>query len=278
MKYLLASIVLIAVLCSGTPLITQAQSACSPVTAANVKECCINNTNTTAAETTACEDYYNGSTGTTATPTPTPAAAPDNSCSPITATNNEACCNNNTNTTDSEQFACQAYAINQQKAAGQIGSLAGAPLSTAAVNTSNTSYNGNPAVSGANIAAVNACSAVQLTSLINIAIWVKCIIGAIVIPGIFTLAFVVFLWGVFKFIRSSEQKDKEESKNFIIMGLIGLFVMVSVWGILKILGNTLGIQTVVPTLQTTSLPLPASKNTPTPAPVIVPTRTSIGTN
>ncbi len=97
------------------------------------------------------------------------------------------------------------------------------------------------------------CSSIKFKTLLDIAIWIKCIIGAVVIPGIFTLAFVVFLWGVFKFIRSSEQKDKQESKQFIYMGLIGLFVMTSVWGIIKIFATTAGIETVVPTLQTTTL-------------------------
>jgi hypothetical protein len=99
--------------------------------------------------------------------------------------------------------------------------------------------------------ATASCNAIAFKTLLDIAIWVKCIIGAVIIPGIFSLAFVVFLWGVFKFIRSSEVKDKQESKQFIYMGLIGLFVMVSVWGIIKIAATTLGVDSsVVPALQT----------------------------
>jgi len=127
----------------------------------------------------------------------------------------------------------------------------GGTPSTTAVNTANTAL-GTSAVSSAasDQKALQSCTAIKFNTILDIAIWVKCLIGVIVIPGIFTLAFVVFLWGVFKFIRASEQKDKDEGKQFIYMGLIGLFVMTSVWGILKIFSNTLGIDSTVPTLQT----------------------------
>ena len=166
---------------------------------------------------------------------------------------------------------CVAYKALNTPTSQQIGGTASSPgtaPSTSAVNSyTDTSYAGNPSTIAPDQAAVKACSAIQFNTILDIAIWAKCIIGAIVIPGIFTLAFVVFLWGVFKFVRSSEQKDKEESKQFIYMGLIGLFVMVSVWGIIKILNTTLGINSTVPTLQTDYLnPSNASKKSTTTAP------------
>lgn len=166
-------------------------------------------------------------------------------------------------TSDTPQ--CVAYiAANKPSVTEQIGGTAASPatVSTGAINsTSTTGYEGNPAITGsATDPAVKACSAIVFKTLLDYAIWAKCLIGAIVIPGIFTLAFVIFLWGVLKFIRSSEQKDKAESKQFILMGLIGLFVMVSVWGIIKILNTTLNIDSTVPTLQTDYLsPSNASK-------------------
>lgn len=94
------------------------------------------------------------------------------------------------------------------------------------------------------------CSAIKLNSVINIMIWIKCFIVTAVIPLIFALAFMFFLWGVFKFMRASDAKAKQDSQKLIWWGLIGLFVMVSVWGIIRILGMTLGIETTVPMLQT----------------------------
>ncbi len=132
------------------------------------------------------------------------------------------------------------------------GTLPTAPVNTAASNTALGATSTGTTTSGSG-QAVATCSAIQFTTLLNILIWAKCIIGAVIIPGIFTLAFVVFLWGVFKFIRASEDKDKQEGKQFIYMGLIGLFVMVSVWGIISIITNTFGITAAVPLLQTNYL-------------------------
>ena len=59
-----------------------------------------------------------------------------------------------------------------------------------------------------------------------------------VIPIIFGLAFVVFLWGMYKYISAAEEGGKEEGRNLIIYSIIGLFVMVSVWGLVKVLDET----------------------------------------
>ncbi len=141
-----------------------------------------------------------------------------------------------------------ASADSQAPTPQQIGGSTTPP--TNAINgTTNTALTPT-GTSAATAAAIQSCSVIKFNTLLDIAIWAKCIIGVVIIPGIFSLAFVVFLWGVFKFIRASEEKDKAEGKNFIFMGLIGLFVMVSVWGILKILSTTLGIDATVPMLQT----------------------------
>ncbi len=94
------------------------------------------------------------------------------------------------------------------------------------------------------------CDSIKLKSLFNILIWLKCFIVGAIIPLIFALAFLFFLWGVFKFMMASDPKSKQESQKLIWWGLVGLFVMVSVWGIIQILGNILGIESTVPMLQT----------------------------
>jgi hypothetical protein len=51
--------------------------------------------------------------------------------------------------------------------------------------------------------------------------------------------------------RASDVKDKQESQKMIWWGMLGLFIMVSVWGIIKIVSTTLGLDSsVVPVLQT----------------------------
>jgi hypothetical protein len=50
-------------------------------------------------------------------------------------------------------------------------------------------------------------------------------------------AVVVFLYGVFKFMRA-EGEDKQKGREFIFWGIIGIFVMISLWGLVAILQNT----------------------------------------
>lgn len=97
---------------------------------------------------------------------------------------------------------------------------------------------------------LSACSKIQFKSALDILIWLKCVIIVAIIPLIFAIALVVFLWGVFKFMSASDVKSKQEGQKVIWWGILGLFVMVSVWGIIKILGTTLGIESAVPMLQT----------------------------
>jgi len=61
-----------------------------------------------------------------------------------------------------------------------------------------------------------------------------------VIPIIISLAIVVFIWGVFKYVASGDSEKKEEGRNLMIWGIIAIFVMVSVWGLVNILIQTFG--------------------------------------
>lgn len=110
---------------------------------------------------------------------------------------------------------------------------------------------------GSGSAELNRCASIKFVSLLDILMWIKCIIVVAIIPLIFALAFMFFMWGVMKFIMASDSTKREEGKKFIIAGLIGLFVMTSLWGIITIVGNTLGTGSAVPLLQMT-----ATKTTP----------------
>ncbi len=78
----------------------------------------------------------------------------------------------------------------------------------------------------------------------DLACYITNIINYAVIPIIFALAVVVFVWGVVQFvINSDEEVKKEKGKQFMLWGLIALTVMVSVWGLVRILGTTFGIET-----------------------------------
>ncbi|MEK7114222.1 MAG: hypothetical protein AAB850_01595 [Patescibacteria group bacterium] len=66
------------------------------------------------------------------------------------------------------------------------------------------------------------------------------IINNVLVPVLFAVAFIVFLWGAFNvfIIGSQSEETKENGKNLMLYGLIGFFVMVSIWGLVNILTGT----------------------------------------
>lgn len=70
--------------------------------------------------------------------------------------------------------------------------------------------------------------------------------GQIINPIILLLsaaAFVVFVWGIFEFIRNAGDGTKrEEGRKAILVGLIGLVIIFGAYGIIRLSLNTFGIQ------------------------------------
>lgn len=73
--------------------------------------------------------------------------------------------------------------------------------------------------------------------------YVTCIINNSIIPLIFALATVMFVWGAVNFfiINADEEAKRGQGKQFMIWGIISLAVMLSVWGLVGILTSTFGI-------------------------------------
>ncbi len=66
------------------------------------------------------------------------------------------------------------------------------------------------------------------------------IVSNILIPIVFTLALLFFFYGIVRYIWS-EGNNKEEGKRIMIWGIVALFVMSSVWGLVAFLqGELLG--------------------------------------
>ncbi|MDP2788920.1 MAG: hypothetical protein Q8O46_02615 [bacterium] len=86
-------------------------------------------------------------------------------------------------------------------------------------------------------------SAAKLGDLFS---YVTCIIAKTIIPLIFALAVVMFLWGVVQYvINDGKEEKKEDGKKFMVWGIIALTVMIGVWGLVGILGRTFGLNTTV---------------------------------
>ena len=70
--------------------------------------------------------------------------------------------------------------------------------------------------------------------------YATCVINNSIIPFIFAIATVMFIWGVVQFfiLGADEEAKRTQGKQFIIWGVVALTVMLSVWGLVSILGNT----------------------------------------
>lgn len=60
------------------------------------------------------------------------------------------------------------------------------------------------------------------------------------LPLIISLAVVYFIWNVFRFVIVENEEDKSKAKGQMIWGIVAIFVMVSVWGLVGILQSTFG--------------------------------------
>jgi hypothetical protein len=95
---------------------------------------------------------------------------------------------------------------------------------------------------GAGACTVPVSGAVGSTFQVYIS-YIVCIINNSIIPLMFALAVVFFIWGAIKFfiINADEEAKREQGKQFMIWGIVALAVMLSVWGLVNILGVTFGI-------------------------------------
>jgi Type IV secretion system pilin len=60
-----------------------------------------------------------------------------------------------------------------------------------------------------------------------------------------TLAIVVFFWGLVVYIfklGSSKGPEANRGRNLMVYGIVALFVMVSVWGIVNFIGDFFGLE------------------------------------
>ncbi|MBI5470085.1 hypothetical protein HY968_02070 [Candidatus Kaiserbacteria bacterium] len=71
-----------------------------------------------------------------------------------------------------------------------------------------------------------------------------------------TLAIIVFFWGLVQYlVNVGEQKS--EGLKIMFYGLIAIFVMVSIWGILRIMQATFGISSTASALVPRAVPPPS---------------------
>ena len=67
-------------------------------------------------------------------------------------------------------------------------------------------------------------------------------IVGVLLPIVVAIALLGFFWGLVKFIfAQGNEEAKADAKKIMLWGLIALFVMVSVWGLVEFIGSALGV-------------------------------------
>ena len=64
---------------------------------------------------------------------------------------------------------------------------------------------------------------------------------------LFAVAFVYFIWGVMNFVKNSDNEtERETGKQHMIWGIVGMFIMIAVYGITSLIIGTFGLDVTVP--------------------------------
>ena len=108
-----------------------------------------------------------------------------------------------------------------------------------------------PLVALAQTGTVTSCTgtAANLGTVNGILCRISQILGAL-LPVLIALGVVYFVYGVITYVISSDEEAKKAGRNRIIAGIIGLAVIVGLWGLVAILTNTFGLD------NTTDIDLP----------------------
>lgn len=73
----------------------------------------------------------------------------------------------------------------------------------------------------------------------------KSLINA-VMPLVISLTLLFFLWGLFRMVMSTDGSAREDARGYVTWGIVALFVMVSVWGLVNILVSSFHLNNATP--------------------------------
>ncbi len=68
-------------------------------------------------------------------------------------------------------------------------------------------------------------------------------INIYLVPMLMAVALIVFLWGIYKYfiLGAADEKARTEGRKFAMNGIIGFVIILSVWGIVFIVKETLNL-------------------------------------
>lgn len=71
------------------------------------------------------------------------------------------------------------------------------------------------------------------------------ILGAL-LPFLIALGVLYFVWGVVSYMIAGDEEAKTAGRDKIIYGIIGLVVIVGMWGLVRIVTNSFGLNNITP--------------------------------
>ena len=87
------------------------------------------------------------------------------------------------------------------------------------------------------VAAPSLASAATIGELItSVGVFMNTLIGIFI-----ALAVVVFFWGLIRWLWSVGPDDAHKGLSLMFWGLIAIFVMVSIWGLIRVIRGSVGI-------------------------------------
>ncbi len=68
------------------------------------------------------------------------------------------------------------------------------------------------------------------------------ILNTVVVPVVFAIAFIVFIWGVFQafILNGANEEKRKEGAKFVLWSVIGFAIMISIWGIVNLFSSVFG--------------------------------------
>ena len=84
---------------------------------------------------------------------------------------------------------------------------------------------------------------VSTTAIADITQGITTVVNSYLVPIIFTIALLVFLFGVAKaYILTNSETERAKGHQIILWAVVGFAVMLSVWGLVNLLTTTFGLK------------------------------------
>lgn len=100
-----------------------------------------------------------------------------------------------------------------------------------------------PTLALAQVGTVGSSSTCDVSSAGNV-FGFLCQIGRIfnaIVPVLIALGVLYFVWGVVTYVIASDEEAKKAGRDRIVFGIIGLAVIIGMWGLVNFLRNTFGL-------------------------------------